>query len=146
MPKFTLPLVEGNTRLKDAFEPMIRTGVSGLVVRSSTGFRLLHFDQVNKAFEASSEVGLLNEVQEYVHLGDDVRERSNAKSTGSVVALETGHSIVSAVIEARSETFAQYMTQSAGYCCTGPDEHCYPPNKRGSTDDCVVPLCPGKLP
>jgi hypothetical protein len=41
---------------------------------------------------------------------------------------------------------AKRAVRTVGYCCDGPVEHYYPPNKRGSDDACVVPGCSGRLP
>ena len=144
MQKLTLPLVEGSTKVKDAFKPMVRSGVSGLIVNTNSGMRLLHFNQVLKAFETNTDT--LSDVVEYVAIGTKQLE-AEPGSEPSVSEFEFRSFNVPTVLADRLGEFAlAYFTWSPGYCCTGPDEHCYPPNERGSTDNCVVPLCPGKLP
>jgi hypothetical protein len=124
---------------------MIRSGVSGLVVKTSGGFRLLHFNQVQSAFEANAAD--LASVTEYVNLGKDAFVGQYPNSGVEIPDFVLRSSNFSALVESRVSKFAlTYLTQSAGYCCIGPDEHCYPPNKRGATDNCVVPLCPGRVP
>ncbi|MDE3168357.1 MAG: hypothetical protein KGN36_21325, partial [Acidobacteriota bacterium] len=68
-----------------------------------------------------------------------------AVAGGSITSARYVFSVPGATLAPRPPAMAA-SPMAAGYCCTGPAHHCYPPYTRGTDDQCVVPLCPGLLP
>jgi hypothetical protein len=144
MREFSLPVIDSTASVQDAFKLMIRGGVSGIVTKSGSHFRLLHYTQISAALDAG--LTEIKDINGFVKL-EPPPERGDDVSIG----LTGDYSIVSEsphiVIRSRREPGALiYMTESPGYCCDAPAEHCYPPLRRGASDKCVIPGCPGKLP
>jgi hypothetical protein len=105
---------------------------------------LLHYSQVRAGWSAGLDT--IGDIEEYIDLHPTPKRYRG--SAAAAVADYWLHKLTpSLVVRSRMEPGAAiYMARSPGYCCTGPDEHCYPPHTRGPSRNCVVVLCPGKLP
>jgi hypothetical protein len=141
MLEFDLPSLPGSTNVGDAFAPLLRRGVSGLVVVSGSETRLLHYTDLLNAWQ--NKVTSLAEVPGGHRLRDP--GATLTRSVDDFHVLSVGPDI--ARVLSRMERMAEmYLAHAAGYCCSGPDQHCYPPYTRGSDDRCVVFPCTGRLP
>jgi hypothetical protein len=144
MRDFDLPLVDEATRIEDAFEPMIKRRVSGLVLDTPKEYRLLHYIQLRAAWEAG--LHKVSDIKGYVVLG----ERPTSTETlqpqlDDYLLLSVTND--SAFLRSRRELFAiTYESPSPGYCCNGTPQHFYPPHKRGPTPGCMVIGCGGIVP
>jgi hypothetical protein len=162
MQDFELPFLPAETRIENAFGPMIEQGVSGVVVAAGDGFRLLHFTQLRVAL--GSGLQTLGEVVGAVDLPECVAnpatmemqaagssnssERSIVFAPGSEYCLLHADSpLQTASVCSRHEAGAGiYLATSPGYSCDAVFKHYYPPNKRGTTNHCVVFQCHGHIP
>lgn len=137
---FQLPVVTAGTSLEDAFGRMIQQNVSGLVVDSGVqGFRLLHFAVLQNAVDSQFEK--LENVPGGIRLELGALDRN--PSADYDLSGTFGHV---ATVRSRHENLSfTYMTSSPGYVCTGPAHHSYPPKRRGPSNKCVVPGCPGTI-
>ena len=138
---FELPVLAAHTSLRDAFGPMIKHNVSGLVVDTGNQeYRLLHFAVIQHALEANLQD--LRDIPggiklEFGALGADNSADYEIKN---IAPLDL------AVVRSRHEPLSfMYRVASSGYACSGPAHHTYPPQKRGLTNHCVVPGCPGTI-
>ncbi len=142
---FELPLVNGSLNVKDAFEPMIRRGVSGIIVSSGQSHRLLHFTQVRGAWEAG--VRTVSEIDGYVNLDQTQLTPGGVQPLQGPDYLLEKRAASAGVVRSRREFGAAvYLAPSPGYTCTAQKTHCYPPLRRGLSDSCIVLGCKGKLP
>lgn len=123
---FELPLVNGSTSVKDAFEPMIRRGVSGIIVASGQSHRLLHYTQVRGALVAG--VRTVSEIDGYVSLDviDSTSEGIQPLTTADYL-LEKWSATTGVVRSRRESGAAVYLTPNPGYTCTAQKGHYYPP-------------------
>jgi len=137
---FQLPLVSATSSLEEAFGQMIKQNVAGLVVDDGVqGFRLLHFAVVQNA--VASQVEQLENVSGGIQLEFDALETN--PSLDYDLSGTLGHI---ATVRSRHENLSfTYMASSPGYVCTGPAHHSYPPKRRGPSNRCVVPGCPGTI-
>ncbi|HWC98924.1 MAG TPA: hypothetical protein VG456_19325 [Candidatus Sulfopaludibacter sp.] len=141
MMEFELPSMPETAGLKDAFYPLINQQVSGLIVEHPGEHRLLHYTDLVNAW--NSGYTTLREVPGGIRFR---RHTASLMSPGGDYELLSSLSGI-ARVRSRMERLAwMYQVGPAGYCCDGPLHHCYPPYTRGGDDDCVVPLCVGRLP
>ncbi|MBS1859533.1 MAG: hypothetical protein JST11_29440 [Acidobacteria bacterium] len=139
MLEFNLPVMSATAGLRDAFAPLILGQVSGLVVESGAAKRLLHY------------VDLVNALSKGIlYLGDVPGGVKLEETPGGPP--QPDYQLLNAVagsarVLSRMERLTHmYLSAPTGYCCDGPDHHCYPPYTRGGDDHCVVLLCSGRLP
>lgn len=140
MVDFELPVATAGTSLEDAFGLMLQQNVSGLVVnRGAEGFRLLHFAVVQNA--VASHAKQLENISGGIELeigGLDTNPSADYDLSSAVGLVAT--------VRSRHENLSfTYVASSPGYVCTGPAHHSYPPRRRGSSNKCVVPGCPGTI-
>jgi hypothetical protein len=140
MNQFQLPVIAAATSLQEAFGPMIQQDVSGLVVDSGNQqYRLLHFAVVQNALD--SQIERLEEIPGGIPLEFGALDMNPAADYDIM-----GSSVLGALVRSRHETLSfTYIASSPGYACTGPARHTYPPKRRGSSNHCVVPGCPGTI-
>ena len=140
MTNFQLPVVTAGTSLEDAFGRMIKQNVSGLVVDGGAqGFRLLHFAVVQNALD--SQVERVENIPGGIQLefgALDSNPSADYDLSGALGLIVT--------VRSRHENLSYtYSALSPGYVCSGPAHHSYPPKRRGTSNRCVVPGCPGTI-
>lgn len=140
MTNFQLPVVKAGTSLEDAFGRMIKQNVSGLVVDGGAqGFRLLHFAVVQNAVDA--HVDRLENISGGIQLEYDALDSNPSADYDLSNTLG-----LIATVRSRHENLSfTYTASSPGYVCSGPAHHSYPPKRRGPSNKCVVPGCPGTI-
>lgn len=141
MQVFNLPLMRDDDLLKTAVQRMIQGKTSGIVLESEGRYRLLHFDQVRAAF--AEKLSRLSEVVGLPELDFNALDADKASDYEIMEILRDRHL---ATLRSRLEHLASsYMTISSAYACSGPQQHTYPPLRRGGGNRCVVTGCPGKI-
>lgn len=161
MQEFRLPLLQAETAINDAFGPMIDAGVSGVVVATSDGYRLIHFTELKAALDDGKRtvgqvagVNLMVRVEnteatqmQAVEFGEARLRKGEFPSGEEYLILRADASSGIALLCSRHEFGAgMYLASTPGYGCDGPNKHYYPPNTRGTSNDCVVFGCPGHIP
>jgi len=150
MQEFNLPVVEETTPVEQAFGPMIRLGVSGIVVRRPKGNDLLHYADVHRAWV--SQVTRIGEIRGQVKL-EEFSNVNQMKATdlpdywvqGGIRKSDVGIPVM--LVVSRHEWLSDmYRARSSGFCCDGPAMHCYPPLRPGPDKRCVAVPCPGAIP
>jgi hypothetical protein len=141
MQVFQLPVIREDDWLKTAVQRMIADKTSGVVLESQGRYRLLHFDQVRAAFQEK-----LNRITEMSGLRDLEFNALEADDTVDFEILEISDDNRLAILRSRLPSLSYlYTAASAAYACDGPQQHTYPPLRRGAGNRCVVPGCPGKI-
>jgi hypothetical protein len=162
MRDFELPFMPSETPIVDAFGPMIERGVSGIVVGTGEGYRLLHFAQLKGALAAGLQT--VGEIVGHVDLEarfaraetmemqasgpdtTDVREIQFAPGS-EYCLLNVDFVSGTALVCSRREPGAEmFLASTPGYGCDANPHHYYPPNRRGLDNSCVVLGCAGHLP
>lgn len=145
MQHFKLPLLKVSDSVESACEAMIDRNISGIVVRTATGYHLVHFTQIETAL--AQGLRTLRQVTPFAPLGSQTRTDARMLATTNIFWL---HEIGAkqATVVSSHERFDQFSKPSGGFKCDGPKPHYYPPNKADGTKECVVetPKCPGKTP
>ena len=137
---FELPVVAATASLEDAFRRMIQQNVSGLVIDAGVqGFRLLHFAVVQNAVDFP--------IERLENIPGGIQLEFGALDTNPSADYDLSGTLgLVATVRSRHENLSfTYMASSPGYVCTGPARHSYPPKRRGPSNRCIVPGCPGTI-
>lgn len=144
MLEFDLPALESQTRVRDAFGPMVEAGTSGLVSWNVDTVRLVRFDYLESAFSAGLDT--LSEVRQWdaasVMLGAETAELvSSLKRLGLDYGVLGRAGSVARVVSVHEPLAGIYLASPPGAKCENPgNPHYYPPHRRnhGNPHRCVV--------
>lgn len=131
MKEFELPVVDSSTLVRDAFEPMLEYGTSGVVSWDASSVRLVRFAYLEKALSRGQqrivEVGDWDPAD--VMLGAETAVVvQSLKNLGLSYGVFSRRGNIARVVSVHEPLATVYLTSSPGKKCKRPiDPHYYPP-------------------
>lgn len=149
MPTFKLPISHPRISPRNALVRMTEEGTSGLLIRSSSGMRLIHYDSALKALaQGKATVGEITQFKP-VSAGRVLISRRGLEGPpeGGFALVRTSGSRAT-ILSQNTVSVTRYASSPPAVKCSNspPKKHYYPPLERDDSDPHQCIMCNGTLP